>query len=171
MALPEKTIYTPLGETEDVKAQLENCNPPRTRNRIQPFIVFLKKQYNGPMGEGGVTERPFVFDLSTQGDTAMIRHYVVNKKWPILAYRLTESFIPQGSESTWDDKPAMFHIRGEIEALSGGNRRVVEKQKQQISALEDKVKELERTTTKKTSSNSKSAAKPVQKTAPTTEGS
>lgn len=177
--LPEDTIYTPTGELEHNQEKLKDCKPPRTSNRIRPFIVFLKRQKTdaikrGDAGEEFVEKRPFVFDLSTQGDAAMVRHYVINKKWPILAYRLVEEYQVAGQrEETWDGKPALQSLAPEIEALAHGGAEALmqlkeeqARDKQEISSLRKQLEELEakgksERKTKATNSATKQIAEPV----------
>ena len=140
---PEGTVFTVLGKEPEMQELMKSVQPPRTRNRKQPFIVFLAEYKGDAIGNKPTRRAPLCYDLS-KGDLSMVRRYVVDKKWAILCYNLTQAFIPQGAEHTWDNRPFLAHMRPEIEALANGNSQIIEKRNEEISALKARLEEYER---------------------------
>lgn len=151
MPLPEDTVYTPMGKTPEIKAQLDVTEPPKTANRVRPFVVFLKTCHGGKPGQEVTTKRPMVFDLGRNPSLAMVQYNVIHKRWPIIAYRLVEDYKSRGiKEDTWEGKPVLNEMRAEIEALAMANGAVIEAKDREISSLREQLEEHERSTTKST---------------------
>ena len=147
--LPEQTVYTVLGKEPEIQKMLKTAQPPRTANRKQPFVIFLAEYKGDALGTKPKRKALLIYDLS-KGDLSMIRRYVVDKKWAIVAYCLNQAYIPQGAENTWDNRPFLSHMRADIEALANGNSQLIEKRNEEISALKARLEEYERESVKAT---------------------
>jgi len=166
---PEGTVFTVLGKEPELEEMLSKVQPPRTRNRKQPFIVFLAEYKGDAIGNKPTRKACFCYDLS-KGDMSMVRRYVVDKKWAILCYNLTQAFIPQGAEHTWDNRPFLAHMRPEIEALANGNSQIIEKRNEEISALKARLEEYERGETETVVKRGRRKKEDVPATTATQEG-
>ena len=161
--LPPETVFTVLGKEPEFQEMLEKVEPPRTANRKQPFVIFAAEYKGDALGRKPKRKALLVYDLS-KGDLSMIRRYVVDKKWAILAYCLNQAYIPQGAENTWDNRPFLSHMRADIEALANGNSQIIEKRNEEISALKARLEEYEREGTKTTTGRGRPKKSTVQET-------
>ena len=161
--LPEQTVFTVLGKEPRIAEMLKDCRAPQTGNRKQPFVIFLAKYKQDAMGNKPLREALLIYDLS-KGDLSMIRRYVVEKKWSIVAYCLNQAFIPQGAENSWDNRPMLNHMRADIEALANGNSQIIEQRNEEISALKKRLEDYERESVETTRGRNRAKKSAIQET-------